>query len=203
MELLLIRHGRPFHVDDPAGADPQLTPEGEDQAARLAKALAGGRHGRVERMVSSPMRRAHQTAQAGADALGLELDLDPRLAEFDLGWTSYGTDLSSYTDRREIWADLNAGRLRDNSFDPEAFRRRVVAGVEEVISARRDAGDGHDEATVAIVCHGGVINAYLTHILGLPQAFFTDPFYTSVTRVLARPGDHREILSVNEVDHLR
>ena len=39
---------------------------------------------------------------------------------------------------------------------------------------------------VAAVCHGGVINAYMTHILGIPDpSGFFYPNYTSIHRVAA------------------
>jgi probable phosphoglycerate mutase len=33
--------------------------------------------------------------------------------------------------------------------------------------------------------------------------FFTEPFYTSVSRVIALPGGYRQVMSLNETDHLR
>ena len=200
MELLLIRHARPFHVvdgdGDGDGADPDLNEDGLIQARRLAGALVAGRHGEVHRLVSSPMRRAHQTAQIVADQLPLPLTVDERLAELDRGWTSYGVDLDGYTDRRLLWADMNSGRLGVNTFDPVAFTERAIAGVEDVIAAT------DENARAAVVCHGGVINVYLAHILGAPRSFFTQPSYTSVTRIHALANGHREIVSINEADHL-
>ena len=40
------------------------------------------------------------------------------------------------------------------------FRRRVVTVVEGILAL-------HEGSHLAIVCHGGVINAYLGHLLGL------------------------------------
>ncbi|MGV9709911.1 histidine phosphatase family protein [Gordonia sp. NPDC003424] len=197
MELLLIRHARPFHVTDPSGAaNPDLTPEGEDQAVRLATAIADGRYGTVGRIASSPMRRAIQTARAVTAAVGLEPTTDERLVEMNHGWAEYGLATTAYTDRRALLDDMNAGHIAHRTFDPLAFRARVTAGIDDLIGA------DPDEA-VAVVCHGGVINAYLSQVLGVPRMFFTDPYYTSVSRVLAEPDGYREVLSLNEVDHLR
>ncbi|MYR07725.1 histidine phosphatase family protein [Gordonia sp. SID5947] len=195
MELLLIRHAQPFRLSDPNGADPDLTPDGEEQAKRLAVALADGRYGQVDRLVSSPMRRAAQTAGFARDSLSLDVATDERLVELDHGWTTYGA-VHNYTDRRLLLQDMNGGRLGENSFDPELFRDRVVAGVEQVAASA-------DDGVVAIFCHGGVINAYLSHVIGTATMFFVEPYYTSVTRVLALDGGHRQVLSVNEIDHLR
>lgn len=43
----------------------------------------------ISRLVSSPQRRAIQTAEPVADALGLPIDVDERLAEYDYGPSHY------------------------------------------------------------------------------------------------------------------
>ena len=201
MELLLIRHARPFHLVDESGADPDLTDEGWVQAKRLAQSVGGGRYGSVHAIVSSPMRRARQTAEPLREVLGHDVVIDDRLAELDRGWKEYGITLDAYPRRRDLVLDLNAGRMGANTFDPEEFRARVVGGIEGVIAGSAIAGSAA-QSRVAVVCHGGVINAYLSHVLGLARLVFVQPHYTSVTRVLAEPDGYREILSVNEFDHL-
>lgn len=89
---------------------------------------------------------------------------------------------------------MNDGRLGENTFDPNLFRSRVIAGI--------DAQVGTLSRVTAIVCHGGVINAYLSHILGTSRMFFAEPFYTSVTRLRVEPDGYRQVLSLNETDHL-
>ena len=197
MELLLIRHARPFHATDAGGADPELTPDGRDQARRLAAALAGGRYDHIDRIVSSPMQRAVQTAHEIGQQLGIQPSLDEWLCEFDRGWTTYGIDQSAYGHRSELFATLNAGRLRGNTFDPMNFRARVVSAIEDVMATVDD-----DTERVAIVCHGGVINAYLTYLLNQARTFAFDPYYTSITRILAETDGYREIRSINETAHL-
>jgi phosphohistidine phosphatase SixA len=57
-----------------------LSKKGRDQAARMAAFLV--RVGvEPDRIVSSPKTRAIETARPVADALGLEVDVDQRLAE--------------------------------------------------------------------------------------------------------------------------
>jgi len=53
-----------------------------------------------------------------------------------------------------------------------------------------------------VACHGGVINAYLTHVLGLTdQDMFFRPAHASVHRVTFL-GERRVIDAVNETAHL-
>ena len=75
MRLFIVRHAKaaPGSPDDLR----ELTPEGHDQARRLAETLAGER---PDAVLSSPLLRARQTAEPIARASGLELRVDDRLA---------------------------------------------------------------------------------------------------------------------------
>ena len=56
-------------------------------------------------------------------------------------------------------------------------------------------------ARLAIVCHGGVINTYIGHLLGLDIDMFFRPAHASVNRVLV--GDGRRVIhTLNEFHHL-
>ncbi|MGH7609738.1 MAG: histidine phosphatase family protein [Candidatus Dormibacteria bacterium] len=59
-EVCLVRHGE-AEPSPGAGADPSLSPRGEEQALRLSQRLTN-RH--IDAVSSSPLRRARQTAQA-------------------------------------------------------------------------------------------------------------------------------------------
>ena len=62
--------------------DSKLNDLGRAQAAQAADALRGQP---IARIVASPLSRAHDTAKAAADMLGLEISLDPDLMECHLG----------------------------------------------------------------------------------------------------------------------
>ncbi|OUC80283.1 histidine phosphatase family protein [Gordonia lacunae] len=197
VELLMIRHARPHRVThDPVGADPGLTDEGVVQAHTLADRLAGEPYGEITRIVSSSMRRARETAEPLATALGVTLEIEDRIVEVDSGWKNYGTAIASYPSRRAGWADLNSGSFGGNTFDISAFRARVLAGFDHIIKTSTPG------STVAVVCHGGVISTYLSHVLGTAKSFFVDVAYTSVSRIIAEADCYRELVSVNETSHL-
>ncbi len=198
MKLMLIRHALPHHISTPGKlADPNLTPEGQRQAENLADYLKTSPYGTVTSLVSSTMTRAIETARPLESALSLPLSTDSRLVEVDSTWTSYGVGLKDYPSRRAAWDDMNRGRLGDNVFDPKVFSQTVVDGIEDRISAEKD-----DDGITAIVCHGGVISAYLAHMVGSTRMFFVDCAYTSITMINAERDGYREILSVNESQHL-
>src|SRR5271157_4618951 len=82
LTLILTRHGQAAASDVMLGGqlDVPLTPEGRQEAEALASRLEGIR---IDRIVSSPMARALETAQTIAD--GRPLEVDERLRELDYG----------------------------------------------------------------------------------------------------------------------
>lgn len=197
MELLLIRHGLPVRIDDAGGpADPELSEEGWAQAHRLA-AWYGDRREPIEAVYCSPLRRARETAMPLAEAIGREVVVDDELAEFDRGFHFYVPleELKEAGDPR--YRQIMSGEWDDAvEVDPDTFRQVVVGAVERVIAA-------NPGGRVAVVCHGGVVNAYASYVLGIDSTLFFNPGYTSVSRILAARSGERSILSLNEVGHLR
>lgn len=196
MELLLIRHGLPERVerDDGLPADPPLAPRGREQAERLAHWLAAER---IDALYTSPLRRAHETALPLAQRMQLELAIEPGVAELDQDSSTYLPLDELKASDPERWRALVQGGLYAG-IDLAAFQRRVVASLERVIGA-------HPGQRVAVVCHGGVINGWARHVLGVssPLFLFFDPTYTSINRFMAAKTGERSLVSLNEAAHLR
>lgn len=173
MELVLIRHGQAQAVEhDPTGADPSLSELGRRQAAAMAdyvKAHLDG--GQLDGVWSSPMRRAQETAGALCDVIGGAPQLDERLAEFDLGHTSYTPPDpgASFSPEEREWA-LTAMRA-------PAFVGRVAEGIDALVAA-------NPGRRIAVVCHFAVIMHAIGHLVGfdgLLERGRAD--YASVSRV--------------------
>ena len=195
MELLLVRHAIPARTvvhDGPA--DPELTEQGHEQARLLAEYLSTEP---IDAVYASPLRRAVQTAEPISHRLSLTTVVVDDVAEFDRHSNEYipVEELKATNDPR--WREMvETGRFGDAD-DGETFKRRVIGAIESLI-------DRHPGQRVAVVCHGGVINCYLSEILGLGGvgAFFY-PNYTSIHRVAAARSGERAIVTVNETSHLR
>ena len=189
MQLLLIRHALPLRSEPGEGSDPVLSEEGIAQAKRLPDAL---KRFPVARLVSSPQRRALQTAQPVADALGMTVDVDERLAEYDHG-------LSHYTPIEEASeADVKrliSGHLPGDVDEP-AFIARVNAGIDDLVEAA-----GHDE-TVAVFSHGGVINALVHTIMKTERLLCVQVDYAGVTRLLSSRRSGLSVAGINSVEHV-
>lgn len=195
MELLLIRHGLPVEravVDEPA--DPQLSTDGIAQAELLAAYLASER---ISAIYSSPLRRAVETAGPLSAAFALSTVVLDGLAEWDRNAAEYVPveQLKARDDPR--WHALLNGEWEGEE-TVDHFHDRVRSTVESLIVRHR--GD-----TIAVICHGGVINSYIGHVLGLdtsrPTFFY--PNYTSIHRVAAATSGERSIVTLNETAHLR
>lgn len=191
-ELLLVRHGRPVSGD----MDPPLTDEGVDQAHRLALLLQDEN---LTGVVCSDLVRARQTAEIIGDACDLVPEPTGGLREWGLevGSMEY-VALELLGDEHPQVTALAQGRFMD--FVPERvdiadFRQKVSDAFAKILA-------DHPEGRVAVVCHGGVINAYVGQLVGIPDVFWFHPDYTSVSRVQSVPGGRVVVRSLNEVHHL-
>ena len=195
MELILVRHGLPVRREVVEGpADPELSVEGNDQSARLANYLATES---VAAIYSSPMKRAFQTAEPLAVKPSLPISIVDDVAEYDRLSNEYIPieELRAANDER--WHKLVAGGWQSDSDTLDNFRHRVVSSLEQLISQ-------HASQRIVVTCHGGVINQYIAHVLGIStERGFFYPQYTSIHRVVAAQNGLRSIVSLNEIAHLR
>lgn len=195
MELILVRHAEPERVAPGTGvpANPPLTESGRAQAARLADWLA---HEPIDVVLSSPQRRAVETAQPVADALGLGVDIAEGLVEYDVQADHYIPMEELRATKDERWRAMVEGRWGEFGGEhPDEFRARVDRAVDEIVAS--NAG-----RTVVAVCHGGVVNVALASVLGLERPLWFDPHYTSISRMMASRTGIRSVHSVNECAHL-
>ena len=192
VQLLLVRHALPLRSEPGQGSDPDLSEAGLEQAQRLPEAL---KRFPISRLVSSPQRRAVQTAQPVADVLGLSVEIDERLAEYD-------RDLAQYVPIEQIAAAnpeelerLANGHL-PSGVDEAAFRARITAAVDDLVA------DGDHDETVAVFSHGGVINVLLHQILGTAGLLSFQVDYASITRLLASRSGKLAVAAVNGTEHV-
>ena len=187
--LILVRHGRT--TANASGlllgrADPELDAVGRDQARQVAAALGG-----VERVVTSPLRRTMQTAEA----LGVPLEIDERWIELDYG----------ELDERplaEVPADVWRAWRADPAFTPPggesltALAARVAAACEALVADARTAD-------IVIVSHVSPIKAAVAWALdvGIEISWRMHLSPASITR-LAVGGHGPVVASFNETAHL-
>ncbi len=197
-EILLIRHGQSAAVvpGAPDSADPPLSALGCSQAGALARRL-GARP--IDAVYASTMARAVQTAEPiAADRVAIVIE-DPDLREVDLGeWSHGGYRQRAAANDPEFLRFAAAGRwdLIPGSEGDGPFRRRVMTTVDRLART-------HVDQSIAVVCHGGVINAVLAQILGIERSTFTLIENTSVTVVrFDQATDRWLVVILNDATHL-
>jgi broad specificity phosphatase PhoE len=189
VQLLLVRHALPLRSEAGRGSDPDLSAEGIEQARRLPDAL---KRFPISRLVSSSQRRAFQTGQPVSDALGIPIEVDERLCEYDV-------DLAHYTPIEEA-SHEDLQRLMDGHLpgdvDEDAFIARAKAGIDDVVAAAQ-----HDE-TVAVFTHGGVINAIVHEVMKTPRLLCVQVDYAGITRLLSSRRTGLAVAGINSVEHV-
>jgi probable phosphoglycerate mutase len=192
VQLLLIRHALPLRSEPGQGSDPDLSEEGIEQAKRLPEALA---RFPITRLVSSPQRRSIQTAQPVSDVLGLTVEIDERLAEYDRDMEHYIPIEQIAAEFPEELARLAQGHL-PSSVDEPAFLARINAGIRDLAAA------GEHEDTVSVFTHGGVINGLVHTILGTEKILCVNVDYAGITRLLSSREGNFYVAAVNSTEHV-
>jgi broad specificity phosphatase PhoE len=188
--LILVRHGRTAANAQgllQGRLDLPLDDVGRWQAARVADALVG-----VSRVVSSPLRRALETAQC----LGLTVELDESFVELDYGALD-GLPVNEVG--VEVWERWRT----DPDFVP-AGGESLTALAERVAPAcERLLGEAAD-CDIVVVSHVSPIKAALTWALGVgPAAGWRSHLdQGSITRISSGPRGP-VLRTFNETAHLR
>ena len=200
--LVLVRHGQQDQPDPESSRatdwiDPPLSAVGRKQATAVGRHLSGDD---IDAVYCSTLSRAHDTGAAIAKHHDVSMVVLPELREIEIF-----RDIGE-RHPREVVGDLilrgaQERFARDRRWDAypmtersHEFQDRVIAAVEGILA-------GHVGQTVVVACHGGVINAYLTWVLGLDEDMFFRPAHASVHTVLVK-DDRRVILGLNDVSHL-
>ena len=203
-ELIFVRHGEQYIADPRSGpvgetVDPPLSERGQQQAKVVGERLSVDR---IDVVYASPLRRALETGRA----IARHHRMEPQVID----------DLREVEVFRDIPADKTAGEflgqglllgirermLRERKWDvyPYSessfeFRKRTVNAVEAIIAE-------NEGKRVVIACHGGIINAYIGHIIGVDSDMFFRPAHASINVVFSGHGV-RALQTLNDVHHLR
>lgn len=198
--LLLLRHGETAMSTEKrfsGRGDVALTSRGVEQARAVAARLAS--YGEVAGVVSSPLRRATETASVVASVLGIDVVVDDGLAETDFGaWEG-----STFAEVRSRWPAEMQAWLDDVSVAPpggESF----VSTFARVAAARSRLTSSYPGGRVVVVSHVTPIKALVREALGAPaQALYRmhlDP--GSLTTVDWYADGPAVVTGFNDVSHL-
>jgi broad specificity phosphatase PhoE/ribonuclease HI len=166
-KLILLRHGETQHTADqkfsgPGGReDPGLLPAGVDQARRAARALA--EMGGVDVLLSSPLRRALETAEVVAASLELPVEIDDGFQECAFGdWDGH-----TLAEVEAEWPEEIAAWLASRTARPPGGESvtDVQKRVEAALASTRGRYEGK---TVLVVSHVTPIKLCVRYCLQAP-----------------------------------
>jgi broad specificity phosphatase PhoE len=187
-ELIFVRHATTSWsgVRYCGRADPPLNRAGQSEARAVAVELAAAYAAEALvpcRIVSSPARRARQTAAAIASAFpGLRIELDERWLESDVGIAEGLT----FDDLGKVQPRL-ARRLARGDVDIDWPSGESAASLaERVKSALRDVG--HRSSPTIVVSHAGPLRIAIARATNVPveRVAFLEPACVLCVANLAR-----------------
>ena len=205
--ILIVRHGITDYNQRgiyQGRMDVPLNQVGADQAAKLGSWLAG--RYQIDKIYSSPLLRAHDTAQAVAMGQGsAEIVFDPELQEIDVGeWEGLSAPQAKEANP-DVWNRLQADQLYTRRPEGESYWdlfQRVSTCLEKIVA-------NHSEGTLCIVSHGGCVRVMLAHVMGVPPTTFAfmsglqvDNTGLTVVRHSASSG-RWQVLGINNLCHLQ
>jgi len=162
MKIYFVRHGESLantlHIISNHNLPHSLTEKGRAQVMRVSAALKGRP---IQRIYTSPVLRAVETAQIHSETLGVPFEIVDGLREYDLGELEGRGDDEAWDIHSHYWQNWLKGRELDQCpVGGETFydiERRFVGFVEGLIRQF-----GGTQAEVLCIAHGGV------YTFGLP-----------------------------------
>ncbi|MFI9835629.1 bifunctional RNase H/acid phosphatase [Nonomuraea sp. NPDC051941] len=200
--LLLLRHGETaLSVERrfSGRGDAELTANGLAQAAAAAERLSREPY-RLDVIVSSPLKRARQTAEAVARRTGLDVEVDEDLRELDFGdWEGH-----TFTEVQRRWpAELSTWLADPETAPPggESFAtvaRRVQAAGERLV-------ERYEGKTVLAVSHVTPIKMLLRLALMAPlESLYRMHLDVACLSLIEYYADGPAVVkSFNDTSHLR
>jgi probable phosphoglycerate mutase len=162
--VILLRHGVTDWNDGgrfQGHADIPLNQAGREQAAAAAARLAGAG---ITRVFASDLSRAGETAGIVAGAFGLDVQVDPRLREVDVGsWSGLSMDEAGRLEP-DFWPALREGR--DFRRSPEG-ESATEAGKRVALALLDHAEAAGDDGVVLAVGHGLSLRVAALLLMGL------------------------------------
>ncbi|MBB4949781.1 putative phosphoglycerate mutase [Kitasatospora gansuensis] len=202
--FVLLRHGEtPLtpekRFSGSGGTDPALSERGLWQAARAAESLAA--RGTIQAIVSSPMQRTRQTAEAVAIRLGLEVRFEEGLRELDFGdWEGLTFAEVQQRHPEDLAAWLGSAKAKPTGSSESFTTLTHRAGVaRDKILAR------HSGKTVLVVSHVSPIKTLVRLALGAPpdSLYRMELSAASFCAVQYYADGNASLRLLNDTSHLR
>ena len=201
MLLYCVRHGETtFNAEGriQGRLDTPLSPAGMKQCELIAAALAAiARERPIDFVVSSPLRRALDTARPVAERLGVPLRTDDRLMELHAGVFQGLLPIemeTQFPEATERWRSHDPDYEIPGGESRRQLMTRGAAALDELLRS--------DGPAAVIVAHGGLLTAAFKGLLGIPAERSPFMLYNGSISTLEFNGQVK-LLTLNEIEHLR
>jgi broad specificity phosphatase PhoE len=198
MIIHCIRHGQSVYNAEgriQGQSNVPLSDLGLRQSQAAADALAGLP---IDALYSSPLRRAVQTAEAVAEALGLPIQTDDRLKEIHAGifQDMRRCEIEDvYPEETAHWMSQNPDYVIPGGESRRQLMERGMAAFHDI--ARRD------HHRVVVVAHGRMMVVTLKGLLNIPADQPPFALENGSITTLAADGECRfTLVKLDAVDHL-
>lgn len=193
--LVLIRHAESVananHIMQ-GWSDAPLSPQGEEQAMRLAAWLRTNNPG-ANALFASPLTRAYKTARYVGETLGLPVQTREGLRELGLGLLedAEASELEAALKYPDFEARYGVETL-------PVFGERVLGTLFGLLAV-------YEGSTLVVVAHGGVIGMALSYWLNHDISRTWTDYYTENTSIneLVFGEQQVEMVRYNQLDHTR
>lgn len=199
MKIIFIRHGetiwnREFRMQ--GISDIELSEEGLNQAELLSNRFEKIN---IDKIYSSPLKRAYATAKKIADKKNMNIIKDDRITEINFGsWEGKSIyelekecneEFIKYFYHPEIANFPGEGNLHN-------VKKRALSFVNKLIEEDKDKN-------VAVVAHGGIIRMMIIALIDLDLSFFQKIAIDNTSLSIVETRINRNILSLlNDNSHL-
>ncbi|MEU8530533.1 bifunctional RNase H/acid phosphatase, partial [Streptomyces sp. NPDC048629] len=202
--FVLLRHGETALTPEKrfsgsGGNDPELSSAGLRQADAVAEALAA--RGTIQEIVSSPLKRCRQTAEAVGARLGLDVRIEDGLRETDFGaWEglTFGEVRERYPEDLDAW-------LASPKAEPTGGGESFTAVARRVSATRDELAAEYAGRTVLLVTHVTPIKTLVRLALGAPpeSLFRMELSAASLSAVAYYADGNASVRLLNDTSHLR
>ena len=199
LHLILVRHGETSWNKQrryQGQSDVPLNALGHRQAELAARRLADYD---IDAIYASDLKRALETAEPIAVALGLAIKAEPRLRELNFGileGMGFDEAHAKHPDVINAWIE-DYDRAPEGGEGHTAFGERVRSFLEDL---KRD----HQGETVMLVAHGGSLAELIRQQLGLePKKVWSFEMGNASVSELVIYDEEAVLKRLNDVSHLR
>ncbi|MCT4352949.1 bifunctional RNase H/acid phosphatase [Streptomyces sp. Je 1-79] len=202
--FVLLRHGETALTPEKrfsgsGGTDPELSAAGLRQADAVAAALAA--RGTIQEIVSSPLKRCRQTAEAVAVRLGLDVRIEDGLRETDFGaWEGL-----TFAEVRERYAEDLDAWLASPKAAPTGGGESFATVARRVSATRDRLTAAYAGRTVLLVTHVTPVKTLVRLALGAPpeSLFRMELSAASLSAVAYYADGNASVRLLNDTSHLR